>query len=138
MCLRQGSRRHAGYWQAIKDTALDIFTLRCGFDHQIGLTQSCVAIKRLDPLQQCLAIRRRHLFAINRTRHLLGNGLLALFCGLKVEIAEQNAIARLRRNLRDARAHLTCSDHTDCLDHASTPFALDRGAIIARYPARQP
>ena len=91
-----------------------------GFDDEAAGRHAVDAIDAVYPGERLIARLGVDLFFLDQPAELFGDARLARLGALHRDVAEQHMIARLRRHLRDSRAHLPRADHAYRL-HACLP-----------------
>lgn len=94
-----------------EDRALDFLALGRRFDDEEGRAHLGDARHRLDQRECGVAGVSGDLFLGHQPVERLGDACLARCSAFQRHVAEQHMKPRLRRNLRDARAHLTRADY---------------------------
>ena len=108
---RQDRVRRQDRADIAEDRALHLLALGRRLDHQLRLGQRRDLAHRPDPRQRGVGVGLADLFLLDRARQQLGDIRLALFRARQVDVGQDHVIARLRRHLGDADAHLSRADH---------------------------
>ena len=99
-----------------EDLSLDLFLLGRRFDHQIAFAEIVEAFRRRDLAERGLTVLLGNALARDLPRHISVDGRDAGLDPVDRNIVEPDVEAGQRADMRDAAAHLPCTDHTDGAD----------------------
>ena len=95
-----------------EDRALDLLALGRRLDHQLSARQRRDLAYRGDPRDRLIRIALSYLALLHAFGEQANDAVAALLRARQVDVRQDHLIPRLRRNLRDPRAHLPSADHT--------------------------
>ena len=123
--------------QVFEDRLFDGFTLGCGFDDQIGLTQILQAHRGFDPRQCFCLFSTRDFAARYLSVHVLTHQFHGCIQRVLGDIVEQHIVSGQCHHMCNPIAHLACAYNSDRPDvHDPPPTCLNHNRSAAQRAAR--
>ena len=118
-----------------EDRSLDLLALGRRLDDEAAGRHAVDAVDRFDPGERLVARGGGDLLLLHQPVERPGDADLARFRAFLRHVGQQHVIARLCRNLRDPRAHLSRPDHAYRLHEAVPSSSMSR--VSYRFIARR-